>query len=51
MQRYRSAITGRWVTASFAKSHPRTTVAENPSIVAALKARLTALLTRNREKV
>ena len=26
--RYRSAITGRWVSEAFAKRHPRTTVRE-----------------------
>jgi hypothetical protein len=44
VKRYRSSVTGRFVSKKWATAHPDRSVAEETSIVAALKARLAALL-------
>jgi hypothetical protein len=44
VKRHRSAKTGRYVTAAYAKRHPDTTITENAGIAAALRARIAALL-------
>jgi hypothetical protein len=49
MRHYRSSITGRYVTKRYATAHPDSTIAEQAGVVAALRARITALLSRSKE--